>query len=300
MINTRSLLLSLVMLTLSPGGNVLVAQETGSYPNGSEGIKPGSLPPPGFYWRSYFFYYHADKLMNTDGDEHPIGFSANVFAWTQRIIWVSNAEFLSGKYGINLLVPLVTKDILIRAAGISDSHTGVGDIAVDQFLRWGGAKYDMATAFAIVLPTGKYDKNKPGLAGQNFFTYMLTYGLTYYLDDERGWAVSVLPRYEIHGEKKNENVTAGNDFHFEWSVSKNIEKIWDVGIVGFCHWQVTGDKGSGAVNPTVHDRAFAVGPEVDLIIPSLNLMSSFHFEREFGVIDRPQGNMVVLTLTKVL
>jgi hypothetical protein len=300
MTNTCIVVLILAMLFVGPDIARLVAQETGSYPNGSEGIRPGSLPPPGVYWRNYFFYYHAGKLMDSDGNEIPIGFKANVFAWTQRIIWVSHLDILSGNYGINVVIPLVTKDISVHAARISDGHTGIGDIVLDQFIRWGKADYDMALGFAIAFPTGSYDKNRPGLAGQNFVTYMLTYGLTYYLDDEKSWAVGVLPRYEIHGAKGNEDVRPGNDFHFEWSISKNIEKVWEVGIVGFCQWQATSDQGAAAVNPSVHDRSFAVGPEVDLVIPSIGLLSSLHYEQELGVIDRPQGSIVVLTLTKVL
>ena len=35
---------------------------TGHYPAGVEGIKGGSLPPPGFYARDYNVFYYADRL----------------------------------------------------------------------------------------------------------------------------------------------------------------------------------------------------------------------------------------------
>jgi hypothetical protein len=300
MLKSKIILPAGFLLTFLIYASPVFAQEMGSYPNGSEGIKVASLPPPGFYWRNYFSYYSANEIMDNNGNEAPIGFKANVFAWTQRIVWVTDMKVLGGNYGINFLLPLLTKNISIQSAGISDSRKGFGDIVIDQVLGWSGERYIIPLAFAITFPTGKYDKTKPGLPGQNFYTYMFTLGISYDLNDGKDWTFSILSRYEIHSKKGSEDVIAGNDFHFEWSLSRNFERVWDVGIVGFCQWQVTDDKGKDAISPSVHDRSFAIGPEVDLLIPSFRLIGSLHFEKEFGVIDRPQGSMLVMTLTKIL
>jgi len=35
-----------------------------SYPNGAEGIKAGTLPPPGFYYKMYNAYVTSDKMLD--------------------------------------------------------------------------------------------------------------------------------------------------------------------------------------------------------------------------------------------
>ncbi len=39
------------------------------YPNGIEGLKAASLPPPGFYYKMYNVLYTADTLADPDGNE---------------------------------------------------------------------------------------------------------------------------------------------------------------------------------------------------------------------------------------
>ncbi len=58
---------------------------------------------------------------------------------------------------------------------------------------------------------------------------MFTLGATYYLDCEKTWSASALARYETNSERSKIAIRPGDDFHIEWGLGKNINKVWDVG-----------------------------------------------------------------------
>ena len=185
---------------------------------------------------------------------------------------------------------------------MEDDDTALGDIAVEPFvLSWHGAQYDAAFGVAFYIPTGDYEIDEPASAGKDFYTTMFTLGGTYYFNPEKTWSASILGRYEIHTEKDDTDVKPGNDFHFEWGVGKTIEKIWDVGLAGYCHWQVSDDSGDDVVwDKDTHDTVYAIGPEVGKFIPDYKLIVSFRALFEFNAEDRQEGTIAVLNFTKIL
>ena len=93
----------------------------------------------------------------------------------------------------------------------------------------------------------------------------------------------------------------GDDFHFEWGIGKTLARVWDVGVVGYCQWQLEEDKGSTAVPEK--DRAYAAGPEVSMFYPPWMTQFSLRSLWEFGVEGRangrPEGNRTFLVITKI-
>jgi hypothetical protein len=278
-----------------------LAGETGHYVNGVEGIKAATLPPPGRYWRLYNVLYSADKLTDANGDALDVGFDVTVYALVNRSIWVTDKKIWGADYALDVIVPLIHTDIGIDALGLDSDEFGVGDITVEPFLlSWHGPRYDAAFGLGLYIPTGDYDVAKPASPGKDFWTGMITAGETYYFDDARTWSASILARYETHSEKGDSNVTPGDDFHFEWGIGRTLAKVWDVGLTGYCHWQVTDDSGSDVTwDKSVHDKVFAIGPEVSAFVPSAGLFISFRSQWEFNAEDRSEGNVTTLTLTKI-
>jgi hypothetical protein len=273
------------------------AGETGHYVNGVEGIKAATVPPPGFYFRLYNVYYDADELTDEDGDALDVGLDIGVYALVNRFVWISNTKILGADFGADVIIPLVYTDIEIKASGVEDDEFGLGDIAIEPFvLSWHGARYDASFGLAVYVPTGETDE--PASPGKDFWTALITLGGTYYLDVEKTWSASLLARYEIHSEKDDTDVRPGNDFHFEWGIGKTLARIWDVGLAGYCQWQVTDDSGSDALDKSVHDRIFAVGPEVTVFIPPAKSFLSLRSLWEFEAIDRTEGHVIALTLTR--
>jgi hypothetical protein len=278
-----------------------VAGVTGHYVNGVEGIKAATLPPPGFYYRLYNVFYNARDLTDPGGGEAPVDFDLSVYAMVNRFLWISDIKILGGHFGADAIIPLIYTDIEIAPAGVNDDQFGLGDIVLEPFvLSWHAPRQDASFAVALYTPTGEYDKDEPASPGLDMWTTMFTLGGTYYLDAGKTWSASILARYEIHSEKAELHVEPGDDFHFEWGIGKTVAKIWEVGLSGYCHWQVTDDSGSGVGwDKGDHDRVYAVGPEVLVLVPPVKCFLSIRSQWEFDARDRPEGNCTSLTLTKI-
>ena len=274
--------------------------ETGHYPLGSEGIKAATLPPPGLYLKTYSSFYTANVLKGTDGSSVPLGMDLNAFALVPRLIWMTDKKILGADYGMDVLVPLIYTDFELSEIGVKDNDFCLGDICVEPIdLAWHGERYDIGAAAALWMPTGKYDRTNPATPGRDFWTTMFTLGGTYYMDPEKTWSASILGRYEINSKKDHTNVRPGNDILFEWGVAKTLAQFWDVGVIGYCQWQLTDDSGSDAVNKDVHERVAAIGPEVSVFIPQCKVFVSARVAWEFSAVNRPEGTTATLTVTKI-
>jgi len=70
----------------------------------------------------------------------------------------------------------------------------------------------------------------------------------------------------------------------------------NLGLVGYCHWQVTDDSGTGATD--ARKQVYALGPEFNFAIPSYNTSIAVRVLKEFEAQNAPQGVLGVLTVTK--
>lgn len=263
---------------------------TGHYPAGAEGIKAGSLPPPGIYLRDYNILYFADRYP--DG---PKDFDLFAYINAPRLIWISEFKILGGYYGADVLLPIGYADV--EVGPFSDDAFSIGDIHVEPItLSWHSKQFDAAVGYAFWAPTGDFSARHPARLAKGFWSHMFTAGATWYVDQEKTWAISALNRYEIHMEHEDFDITAGDSYTLEFGLSKTIRPTIDVGLVGYYQQQVNRDSGTGASK--LKDHVLAVGPEIAAICPKLGVITSLRYLREFDAKDRPEGHTVTLTLTK--
>lgn len=291
----------LAILFLCLGISCAANAGSGHYVSGVEGIKAATLPPPGFYWRLYNVFYNADEMRDENGDKAAMDFEVSVYCLVNRFVYSSEIEILGGNVVADLCIPLISTDISMKAGGqtlYDDNESGLGDVLVEPFiLAWHGPRYDLAAGVGVYLPVGNFDKDRiPSSPGKGFWTGMLTAGATWYFDDQKTWSASILSRYETHSEQQDTEITYGDDFHFEWGLGRTLAKVWDVGLAGYCRWQVTDDSGPGTVDD--RERAFAAGPEVSTFIPSWGLGVSLRSLWEFENRENSQGNITTLLIMK--
>jgi len=278
-----------------------------AYPNGIEGIRCGEIPPPGVYWRMYNYFYNTDDLRGDNGDKSPVDFDLSLFAHAQRLVWVTDYKVWGGDLFISALLPVVDTDIEITPPGapwpiIDDDSTGIGDLYIDVAnIVWRADQWQTAAGIGFFAPTGEYDLDKPAAPGKGMWTGMATLAGTYWFDLDRTLTASIVARYEKHSNQKERDVRYGDDFHFEWGLSKTITRGVDIGLAGYCQWQVTEDSGDDVFwNKGAKDRVFAAGPEIAVMIPPpVLLLVSLRTEWEFEAKNRTEGNVTVLTLTKI-
>ena len=218
-----------------------------------------------------------------------------------RALWVTEKNVLGGDWSLGLVVPVISTNFRLEAFDVTDRESGIGDISFSPLtLSWHGKRWDAVAAYDLFVPNGEFDVREPASLGKNFYTHMLTLGGTYYFDDEKKWHVSALARYQIHTEKDDQDITPGDDFSFEWGVGRTFLQAIDVGIAGYCSWQVTDDHGTDVTwHPDDHDRVYSFGPGIAAFIPQIKTHFAFRHLWEFDAEDRPEGQVTVLTVTKM-
>lgn len=280
---------------------LLLAQPTAHYVPGVEGIKGPVLPPPGLYFRDYNYFYTADQLNSPSGDKiGPADLDAVTYANIPRIVWITDTKVLGGFVGVDALLPLVYQKASANTPnGRFDSENfGIGDLFAEGTLSWHLQKFDLSAGAGVWAPTGRSPTHpgpttRPGLG---YWAGMLTAGATWYVDSNKTWSVSALNRYEFNAEQRHTDITPGQAWTLEWGIAKTLDKVIDVGAVGYYQQQVTKDCGTGASGS--RDRVAAVGPEISVAFPKQMLFVSFRYLYEFMAEDRAQGHTFDLTLTK--
>ncbi len=183
----------------------------------------------------------------------------------------------------------------------SGNRSGIGDLFAEGTLSWHPRQFDFAVGSGVDAPTGDSPYKNPGPStrpGLGYWTFMQTAGATWYIDNEKTWAVSALNRYEFNTEQRHTDITPGQVYTLEWGISKTVAKVVDLGAVGYYQQKVTTDSGNGASKD--RDRVAAVGPEISVAFPKQMLFISLRYDYEFMAENRAQGHTFALTLTKRL
>ncbi|HHD63532.1 MAG TPA: hypothetical protein ENK96_04030 [Desulfobulbaceae bacterium] len=283
----RIFFISCLVTALVLGGGQAFAGGGGSYPNGAEAFMSGAIPPPGFYFVDYMYYYNADSLKDDNGDDiaafDDISVVANVF----RGIWISNKTILGANYGQHVFVPVLGVDLNFHAPvgpQKSDSYddTDVPYVIYSPLvLAWHlqQGKLHIAASFAdIYIPTGQDDGNM-ATVGHNFWTIEPVVAVTYMLDS---WEFSAKFMYDFNTSQDDYPTVygfevdrdPGDEFHFDYSVSYGLSKTLRLGVNGYFYTQTTDDSYDldGSIPPPVqdllrtdegnHSRVFAIGPGI--------------------------------------
>jgi hypothetical protein len=297
-------ILALGLLTLICAVSA-VAQETAEYPNGTSGLKAGTVPPPGRYWLMYNRVYQTNQLNDANGHEvktvggQPLGLDVTGYANVHRFLDVTDYKICGANYSWNFVVPFVIIDTDIAATDMHNTEFKFGDLNIEPFvIEWHEKQYDFGFVYGLFIPTAERSDVRASLPGKKFWTNYVGPAGTYYFDEDRTWAISFLSRYEIPSEREDKEIKPGQNFSFEWGLSRNFEKTTDIGVSGYCSWQTTLDAGADVNYVNVHDRVFAAGPEINYFSPKYKLGYNFRAWWEFGAVDRTQGQIITLTLVK--
>ncbi len=290
---TCSSLIGVAGMLALPG--VVQAQPSAHYVPGVEGLKAATLPPPGIYLRDYNVGYYSTRLNDANGDKiagaDP---KAIVYANVPRVIWITDAKLLGGYLGVDALLPLTYNELKVNTPGgpFNDQTFGIGDFFLEGTWSMHIPQFDFSAAAGAWMPTGDFSPQNPTYAGSGFWTVMFTAGATWYIDKEKNWSVSALNRYEINTQQEDTHVTPGQAYTVEGGVSYTINKMFDVGPVGYYQQQVTSTGGAPL------NRVAAAGGEIGAFYPKIMFGWSLRYLYEFMAESRLQGQTVALTLTK--
>lgn len=294
-INSFRLLLAISLLAMPA---LLLAQSTGHYVAGTEGIKGASLPPPGWYVRDYNLFYTSGRLNDVKGNRIKlVDPDIFVYANVPRLIWITDVKVLGGSLGFDALVPLVHQNVEINSplGHFEDGSFGIGDAFAESTLSWHLPHFDFSLGAGVWAATGNSSPPPKTDPGAGFWASMLTAGATWYIDSEKTWSLSALSRYEFNGKQRDTDIYPGQAYTLEWGVAKTFAKTIDVGVVGYVQRQTTSGNVTGSQKL---GSAAGIGPEISLAFPKPMLSVSLRYLRDFSAKDRAEGQTFSLTLTK--
>jgi hypothetical protein len=276
------------------------AYAEGHYVPGVEGIQAASVPPPGVYYLGYMANYNAEQFKAPGGSTAlPGDNKATIFALANRLAWISNTKVLGADFGMETIVPVQSTSLTLKAAGLSDTQSGFGDVYLGPVvLGWHGANWDAVGAGGFWLKSA--DSSSPASAGKGFSGTMLTGGATYYFDANKTMSGSALLRYEINDSKSN-GIKPGDQISLEWGFGRMLSNV-QVGLVGYDQMQVSNDSGTGASSSK--SERHAVGAEVVLPLMSsgvvLKAAAYKEYQSQAGTGPEPLGNLLRFTFVKFL
>ena len=258
-------------------------------------------PPagPGHYLSEYVQYYTADRLNDDDGNKIAKGVDVTV-AMTQYIYQSNQPLLLGGKWGVNVMLPLVAFD----SDAMPDNGTGFGDLLIGPYLQWdpimgaNGPRFMHRIELQTVLPTGEYDRSKVLNQGSNHWSFNPYWSATAFFGPKvtASWRLHYLLNgtndqpYDgpQPGTPPNE-IKPGQAFHANFAAAYEVlPKQLRLGVNGYYLDQFTSSEVNGAKDSTRDERVLAVGPGlVWHFSQDAHLFANGYIESEAR--NRPQG-----------
>lgn len=232
------------------------------------------LPPagPGFYYQQYLQYYTADSFMDEDGDELDVPDQPELDVWASlnQFIYQSNQElFLGGKWGIDVIVPVVGTDLDEGSLPLRDNGAGLGDILVGPILQWDPIIKDGRPVFAhrielqTIFPTGKYDDDRQVNPGSNVWSFNPYWAATVFPTDrcEASVRIHYLWNSENDDVEGVDDVQPGQAIHLNFASSYAlIEKRLFAGVNGYYLKQITESQVNGDDMSDSEEQVLGIGP----------------------------------------
>ena len=241
-------------------------------------------PPagPGFYFQSYGQYLHSDQFTDKKGDDLlPSLADEEINVWIflfQGIYQSDQKSLLGGKWGFDVILPLVSTDIdYDEDLGFpQDNGTGIGDLLIGPFLQWDpimgkrGPLFMHRIEFQLVFPTGKYDDDKELNPGNNHFFFNPYWAATLFITPKwtTSWRLHYLWNAKNRSPNKNtpdfagaNDTQAGQAIHLNFaSAFEVLEKRLRVGVNGYYLKQITDTQADGNDVSGRKEQVLGIGP----------------------------------------
>jgi len=202
--------------------------------------------------------------------------------------------------------------------GLSESASlGASDpYVMPAQLGWHSKRADALAGVAFFAPTGRYTAGASDNLGKGMWSYELSAGGTFYVDQERSLSLSTTAYWETHSKKEGElriehltltDVKVGDLLTLEGGVGKSfLHGAASVGVAYYAQWKTTADNfGLSSAVPRLsgvpeQHRVFGVGPDVTIPIATKSRLISLVNVRylwEQGAQLKTQGQSLTITTT---
>ena len=303
----------LVMIVTLATGLPVQAYDLPSVNLGFTSFLDGGPPAgPGLYFSQYIQYYTSDKF-----EDIPDAAAADegLDAWISlsQFIYQSDQKLLfGGKWGLDVIIPLVSLDYSSAQgdAGLLDNGSGLGDILVGPFLQWdpimgpNGPIFMHRIELQMIFPTGEYDENKELNPGSNFFSFNPYWAGTLFITPK--WTATTRIHY-LWNDKNNDpnraykalgasDTQAGQAIHVNFATAYEIlPKRLRLGVNGYYLKQISDTQMNGTDVSNTKEQVFGIGPgAVYHFSKDLHFFINAYFESMAE--NRPEGERINVRL----
>ena len=142
------------------------------------------------------------------------------------------------------------------------------------YLGWHTPRADFVAGYGFFAPTGKYEAGASDNVGLGMWSHEIQGGTTVYLDAAKKFSAATTAFFEMHSNKKDQDLKVGNLLTLEGGVAYNVPKIGGAFGVGYYLQNKLSDD-SGADVPVValralnlygQNRLFGIGPDVTMAV----------------------------------
>ena len=265
----KRILLASSFLILAAGPAAAVETGFSIYPKGMADFMSGVVPPhEGIYFSSIYYHFNgsADSAVRNGVTEFGVDMGLN--AGFLRGTYVSDAEYLGGRYAMGGAIAIAGANIdgnLIAPRGTPSFSIGNSDFADSIFtpvaIGWDNGNFHWNGSFSLYLPTGSYEKGQLNI-GRNVIGFWPAGALTWF-DPASGWDISGALTFVSMTRNDATDYQSGDLLHFDWAIGNHVTPNWEIGLAANLVQQLSADSGSGARLGAFKAQSFGLGPAVN-------------------------------------
>jgi hypothetical protein len=267
---------------------------------------------PGWYIPTQLYYYNgsADATKTFQrGDSANAGLSSQAALIFFTPTWVPNEKWFGGQPSFSLTfgggwnstsanLSLSTVNLGTQTLNRSDSDSGGADLYPQAQIAWTSGNNNWMAYITGDLPVGSYSSTRLSNIGLGH-TAIDVGGAYTYMNNTSGLEASATLGFTYNGMNTSTNYQSGVDSHLDWDVSQFLSQNWQVGLVGYVYYQLTGDSGSGDHVGSFESRVASIGPEVGyaFTVGGQQWYANLRGYWEFWAQNRLEGYTVFATLS---
>jgi hypothetical protein len=274
----------------------------GAYVLGIRGPGAGVTPPPGLFFSNQLFAYSGKINGNLRFEGGSLASQARVSPLVNipTLLWVTPFEIAGARIGTSLTVPFgrIKVDGRIGPLRLNDEIFSVADPSIGLFLGSNVGQFHWQLGVTGFLPIGDYRRGALANISKNRGA-LDVYGALTWLEPTFGLDITNVVGVTFNRQNEATRYRTGNEFHWEWAVSRKFDNGLMVGAVGYVYEQLTNDSGPGAVLGGFKGRTVAVGATVgyDFKIGPAPVSTRLRFYHEVETKNRLRGNAGFLSVS---
>jgi hypothetical protein len=200
-------------------------------------------------------------------------------------------------YGSNSTSAGISTSALGVQFNRTDTANGGTDLYPVASVAWTEGVHNWMAYVTGDIPVGAYDSRRLSNIGIGHAAIDGGGGYTY-LNQQNGREFSIVGGFTYNWENTDTHYKNGIDSHVDWAASQFLNANWEVGVVGYVYYQLTGDSGSGAKLGPFKSKVASIGPEIGYAFKMGGKPAYFNLRAywEFWAENRIKGEAVYATL----